>query len=489
MTYCLLTGATGLLGSYLLRDCLRAGHRMAVLVRPSATESGRERIDASLTRWENKTGQILPRPVILEGDLCRPDLGLTASDRRWIGGHCRAILHNAAKLTFYGTDRQREPWLSNVEGTRHVLELCRQCGIRQFHHVSTAYVCGLREGRILETELDVGQDMGNDYERSKVQAEQLVRAADLGRPPTIYRPSIIVGDSRTGYTSTFHGFYAMVRLAHTLAGQVVLGSITAERLLEAFGLDGHDRKDYVPVDWVSAVITHLLGEPAHHGRTYHLTAAEPTPVAVWSRAIQDAVERYSPLADPSDPMTRDAQWFVDMFQGQAQMYRAYWRDDPQFDRTHTVAAAAHLPCPTVDYEMLMHMARFAIRTYFGKRPQLSEPTDGDIRVHMQRLLAAGNLPTDEDSQPTHLGLEVQGHGGGQWKLLAHDGRIFAAEDGICDRCGAVFQLTSDTFSRLAAREMSVSQAIRQGRVVIAGNGMRPAAMEALLQTVVTPESI
>jgi thioester reductase-like protein len=397
MAYCLLTGATGLLGNYLLRDCLLAGYRMAVLVRPSGNASVRERVDASLTQWEGGTGQILPRPVILEGDICRPDLGLTASARRWIADHCRAVVHSAAKLTFYGTDRRREPWLSNVEGTRHVLELCRQCGIRQFHQVSTAYVCGLREGRILETELDVGQEMGNDYERSKVEAEQLVRAADLGYPPTVYRPSIIVGDSQTGYTSTFHGFYAMVRLAHTLAGQMSLGSITAKRLIEAFGLDGHERKDYVPVNWVSAVITHLLGRPAHHGRIYHLTAAEPTPVAIWSRAIQDAIEKYSPLADPSDPANRDARWFAEMFQGQAQIYRAYWRDDPQFDRTHTVNAAAHLPCPTVDYEMLMRMARFAIRTRFGKPLRTSESVRADVLTPLRRLPTAGSLQADLES--------------------------------------------------------------------------------------------
>ncbi|MGE5293767.1 MAG: SDR family oxidoreductase [Solirubrobacterales bacterium] len=395
MTYCLLTGATGLLGGYLLRDCLRAGYRMAVLVRPSGNESARERIDASLTRWENSIGRILPRPAILEGDLCQPDLGLTASDRRWLRGHCRAALHNAAKLTFYGEDRRKEPWLSNVEGTRHILELCRQCDIRQFHHVSTAYVCGLREGRILETELDVGQKMGNDYERSKVQAEQLVRAADLGYPPTIYRPSIIVGDSQTGYTSTFHGFYAMVRLAHTMAGQVTLGSITARLLIEAFGVNEHDRKNYVPVDWVSTVITHLLGQPAHHGRTYHLTAAEPTPVAVWSQAIQEAVERYSTLADPSDPTIRDARWFMKVFEEQAQVYRAYWRDDPQFDRTNTIAAAPHLPCPTVDYDMLVTMARFAIRSRFGKHPRPAGTES--IRIHPQRLRAESGIRMETDA--------------------------------------------------------------------------------------------
>jgi thioester reductase-like protein len=380
MTYSLLTGASGLLGSYLLRDCLLAGHRIAALVRPTETQSAQERIDASLARWEEQIGQVLPRPVVLEGDLCRPDLSLTASDFDWIAKHCHAVIHGAASLTFFGLDRRSEPWLTNVEGTRRVLDLCGRCGIRQLHHVSTAYVCGLREGPILETELDLGQPMGNDYERSKLEAEKLVRSAALPQPPTIYRPSIIVGDSRTGYTSAFHGFYAMVKLAHTLCSQVAVGSITAEMIFRAFNLTGCERKDYVPVDWVSAVIAHVLGRPEHHGRTYHLTAAQPTPVALWSRVIQEAVERYSRWTDPSDPACRDAAWGQEMFVQQAEIYRSYWRDDPQFDRTHTEAAVGHLPCPIVDHDMLLRMARFAICTNFSRHRQTIEHHDGPQRT-------------------------------------------------------------------------------------------------------------
>ena len=486
MTYTLQTGASGLLGSYLLRDCLLAGRHIAVLVRPTRTESARQRVDASLTRWEEQTGQILPRPVVLEGDLCRPDLGLTASDITWISRHCRAVIHNAASLTFFGQGYQKEPWLTNVEGARRLLDLCGRCGIRQLHHVSTAYVCGLREGRILETELAVGQETGNDYERSKLEAEKLVRSAHLAEPPTIYRPSIIIGDSQTGYTSTFHGFYAMVRLAHTLAGRVVPGSIAAGQVLEAFHLDGHERKDLVPVDWVSAAIVHLVGRPEHHGRTYHLTAPEPTPVAVWGRAIQDAVERYSPLADPFDPANCDAKWFEETFRRQVEIYRAYWRDDPQFDRTNTVVATAHLPCPTVNYELLTRMAAVAIQTNFGRRPEHSRSACLDVRAHMQRLTDANDILETSGSRFTHLGLQVSGPGGGQWKLLVRDGRVLAAEDGIGERCGVVFHLTSDMFHRLAAREMSVSQAVSRGWVTIVGNGVRSSTLEALLQAAVTP---
>jgi len=81
---------------------------------------------------------------------------------------------------------------------------------------------------VLETELDVGQTPGNAYEQSKMEAEKLVRAAEWIDSPTIYRPSIIVGDSRTGYTTTFHGFYVMVKLAHTLVSRMVRGSTAGD---------------------------------------------------------------------------------------------------------------------------------------------------------------------------------------------------------------------------------------------------------------------
>jgi thioester reductase-like protein len=376
MSYSLLTGASGLLGDYLLRDCLLAGHQMAVLVRPTESQSAEERVERALVRWEEQTGRVLPRPRVFQGDLRRPDLNLTGEDLRWIANHCQTVIHSAASLTFSGPDRCGDPWLSNVEGTRHILDLCSRCGIRHFHYVSTAYVCGLRKGPILEAELDLGQETGNDYAQSKLEAERLVRMAPLSRPPTIYRPSIILGDSRTGYALTFRGFFAMVKLAHTLASQVSLRSITARAVIRAVGVKGRDRKDCVPVDWVSAVITHLVDHPEHHGKTYHLTAAEPTPVALWSRVIQDAVERYSRLADSSYALRRDAKWFRETFMRQAQVYRAYWRDDPRFDRTHLEAAARQLPCPRVDYDMLLRMARFAICTGFGRRPLAPGPCEG-----------------------------------------------------------------------------------------------------------------
>src|SRR5277367_4641035 len=92
--YHLLTGATGLLGSYLLRDSLLAGRRMAVLVRPSKSESAVQRIETQLRLWELSMETTLPRPVVLEGDLSEIDLGLDNVTLNWIGRNCESVFHN-----------------------------------------------------------------------------------------------------------------------------------------------------------------------------------------------------------------------------------------------------------------------------------------------------------------------------------------------------------------------------------------------------------
>ena len=109
-----------------------------------AAQIGPRRVESVLARVEKANGRILPRPVVIEGNLTRPGLGIDAADVRWIGRHCDAVLHNAANLTFEGV-APGEPWLSNVQGTRELLQLCRATGVRRFHHISTAYVCGRRK--------------------------------------------------------------------------------------------------------------------------------------------------------------------------------------------------------------------------------------------------------------------------------------------------------------------------------------------------------
>jgi len=301
MGYVFLTGGTGLLGSYLIGDLLRSGVKLAVLVRGNRFESAVSRVENLVARWESRAGHALPRPVVLEGNLSEPGLGLSGDSLRWVRENCQSILHNAASLTFHAESEEGEPWRSNLYGTQYLLEFARETQIREFHHVSTAYVCGLRQDLVLEDELDVGQQHGNDYEVSKFQAEKLVRKADFLDSVTVYRPAIILGDSQTGYTTTFHGFYVPLKLVSTLLtrsavpgatpeGMAEIIKMVSERLREILQLQGHESKNLVPVDWCSRVITEIFKNPKHHQKTYHLTPGQKTTV----RLLQDAMEEPVP---------------------------------------------------------------------------------------------------------------------------------------------------------------------------------------------------
>lgn len=363
----LLTGSTGLLGSYLVRDLLLAGRRLALVVRRDRKRSAASRVESVVQQWEESLGMSLARPVVFEGDLNEPFCGLGEEDRHWIHWNCGEILNNAASLSFRGSDRNAEPWLTNVTGTRNVLDLARETGIEHFHHVSTAYVCGLRSEVVLEDDLDVGQPFGNDYEMSKVEAEKMVRTADHLASATVYRPSIIVGDSRTGYTSTYHGFFAGLRLGHTLLTRVSIGSTSGPALLGLIGVNTSDHKNFVPVDWVSQVIAHAVQTPDARGRTLHVTHPDPLPMLAVGRIIQEAVERYSQAASPDDPDLCDERWFADNLRTQLDVYQSYFRNDPTFDRSNSDAIAGHIPCPALDDATLLRMSKYAIETDFGRR--------------------------------------------------------------------------------------------------------------------------
>lgn len=342
-------------------------------MRGERKRSAAARVDAILDHWEDVLGKRLRRPTILEGDLTQPFCGLAEADRRWIADHCDEVVNNAASLTFRGTDRAAEPWRTNVGGTAHVLELARATGLRHVHHVSTAYVCGLRAGVIREDDLDMGQAFGNDYEQSKVEAEKIVRGAGFPDTVTVYRPSIIVGDSTTGWTSTYHGFFAGLRLGHTLLTRVAMGSTSGPALLRLLDVAPADTKNFVPIDWVSAVIAHAVQTPAARGCTYHLTHPDPLSMDVVWRLVQEAVETYSRAAAPDDPDLCDEEWFADTLRTQLDIYRSYLRNDPTFDRTHTTAIAGHIPCPVLDIPTLMRMAKFAIDHDFGRRRATPRP--------------------------------------------------------------------------------------------------------------------
>lgn len=469
MSYVLLTGATGLLGNYLLRNLLRRDVPVAVLVRRGRKQSARERVEQLLLGWESSTGESLPRPVVLDGDLTQPDLGLDANSLRWATEYCGSVINNAASLQFVATSPEGEPYRSNIGGMQNVLEFCRQAGVRQFHHVSTAYVAGVRRGKALETELDVGQTLGNDYEKSKLTSEKMAREFEGFDQVTVYRPGIIIGDSKTGYTTTYHGFYAALQLAHTIASSHQLdetGHIGGQSVRLA--LEGNETKHLVPVDWVADVMTHVFCNPEWHGKTYHLTPEHPATTRMIRDTLQQSCGFYGVRFAGANGRPDDLTEAEALFYEHIRVYDSYWRMDPEFDRTNTLAAAPHLPCPHVGLKLLNRLSRQVIADDFptpGKRPL---DLDHDSLTLLQGLLDAGQQLSASGSAEQALGLDVRGCGGGQYRLLLNEGRVVGAEIGIPGEQTGTVTLATPDLESLCEGRATPRQLLENRKLTIAG---------------------
>lgn len=366
-SFLLITGGTGLVGQYLIRDLLLQNTPLAVLVRPSKKEAAIQRIDAIVDRWESELNRSLPRPVVIEGDVSQDRLGISDQDMQWLKKNCNRILHNAAILQFVGENRSYEPWVTNFDGTRRLIDVGKEIQAEQLHYVSTAYVSGVRDGRILESELDCQQGFRNDYEASKFEAERWVHANWERKRLTVYRPGVIGGDSVSGFTSTYHGIYLYLRLAAMMVQEFQQNGNGPVRTPLVIPIQANKPRNIIAVDWVSRVITHLLLAPEAHGRNYHLTPDRGiTPRQVieycyeYFNSYGCEFKDHSEINGNLDP--RNKKLIENM-----EIYQAYAGSDPVFDNTNLKRFAGHIDCPLIDKAMIHRWLAFGEADQWGKR--------------------------------------------------------------------------------------------------------------------------
>jgi thioester reductase-like protein len=433
-------------GRYLIRDLLLQGRQLAVLVRATKRQTPHERLEGILQRWEKQLGQLLPRPVCLEGDVCQANLGLDSSQMQWVQEHCETIMHNAAVLTFYGSDRDSDPWRTNVGGTQHVLDFCRRVDLTNLHYVSTAYVCGNREDLVMEHELDPHQGFRNDYEESKYLAEKLIREAYFLRQRTIYRPAVIAGDSQTGYTNTYHGLYMYLKLISVLVRNARPDENGVRNTPVRLNMTGDEPRNIVPVDWVAKVICHLFNTPAAHGRVYHLAPEHPlTP-----RDIVDAGYKYfnSRGVEFMGRDHRDHTPISDIDKAVHEnktIYQPYEASDPSFDVTELRRMAGHLPCPVIDVAMLHRFWDYGEEDRWGKRREPEPNTDFWVSEYLAKRIRSDLHPPRANGnhvESVSFGLNVLGPGGGQWRLSVYKSQISKVALGLPNR-GIVLTFRSD----------------------------------------------
>lgn len=362
----LLTGATGFVGTELLVRELAQGERhVFALIRADSDEHATQRLHATLRSALGSVGPYAERVTAIAGDLTLPRLGLRPDRARELATDVGEIVHGAASVSFelaLGHSRA-----INVEGTRRMLEFAGRCrrlgGLRRFTYISTAYVAGEHRGVFSEDDLDVGQGFRNPYEQSKYEAEQLVRAQRDRLPVTVVRPSIIVGDSTTGWTASFNVLYWPLRALARGAYPI----LPARRGAPV---------DVVSVDYVADAIAALHRMPSAEGHTFHLTASEQASSIgeLLDLAVIRLGCRRPPLVPPRlyrrvlHPLALRASPRRRRFLRATEAYLPYFAMRVRYDDSRTRAALgpAIAPAPLPDY--FDRLVDYALLADWGRRP-------------------------------------------------------------------------------------------------------------------------
>jgi long-chain acyl-CoA synthetase len=348
----LLTGATGFVGTEVLARLLRDGDEpIDALVRARDPAEARRRLGAvldSIAATADQRARVRARA----GGLTEPGLGLARADAGALVDEVSQIVHCAASVSF-GLDLDQARAV-NLEGTRRMLALAERVahrgGLERFVHVSTAYVAGRHRGRFGEADLWVGQEFRNSYEQSKAEAEQLVRERAALFPSVVVRPSIVMGDSTTGWTPVFNVLYWPLRAY-------------SRGLLTQVPATPDARVDVVPVDYVADTIVHVLRARPNVCGVLHATAGEDAvTVERLTELAAATLGRKPPRLAAHDGGLADRS-------EQAARYLPYFDMELTFDdsRARRVLRPAGIAPPPLS-EYFPTLIDFARRARWGKAP-------------------------------------------------------------------------------------------------------------------------
>lgn len=357
----LVTGATGFLGMQLVRELLekRPNATLALLIRDRAGQSGQQRADSFIPPADRS------RVMVFSGDVSQPGCGLDTESYRRLQAESTRVVHSAATVRFdHSLDEARR---INVEGTRNILDFAAAARqLQSFAYVGTAYVAGERSDLVCEDELTVGQTYRNSYEQTKAEAEALVRSRLGSIPGVILRPSIIVGDSRTGVTSSFKMMYWPLKIYARRLWRTVPGYPDAVL-------------DIVPVDFVAQAVAALLFDELALGSTVHLCAGPGG-----SATIDQVAHRAMQYFHGPEPRYVDPRLFFAIIRPllfvslwgrkrrvlrDGRAYRDYFTMRMQFDTSNAERllkpAGVTAPC-VLDY--LDRLFHYCVASEWGRKP-------------------------------------------------------------------------------------------------------------------------
>ncbi len=460
----LVTGVTGSIGSWMARTMLEDGRRLVAVTRAETDEAAWARTQNALETVG--TGAPLGQLTVRRGDICNGGL----LERLTVDDDAPSLIVNCAGVLGFGQEQAELNHQVNVQGTANLLRLAEALKV-PYCHFSTAYIAGQREGRVLESEIDVGQKFHNPYESSKCRAEGLIQewSARTGLAAFVFRPSIVVGDSRRGRIVNFDGLYNIMRLLDSI------GSSVGDREFRVLG-NPDATKNFIPADYVAETAWHIVngGAPG----TYHLTNRQPMPLS----QLRDAFAELfgvsgARFADSDEFRHRQADKWERMYQKAASVYAPYLAAEPAFDRTSAdrVLGEHDAEIPVMDVDFFRMLLDFARSTDWGKTAPPAPSADRARDVYVERYFThflrekmhQQLLPNLKNLCAT-CRIVVEDLPAQAWSLHIDRGRLERmSTNGIYYQC--TFLLHSDAFSAIVSGRLTPQRAFFEKKVDIKGD--------------------
>lgn len=251
-----VTGATGFIGRFLVSNLLKRKGTVYVLVRKGSAKK--------LTTIGEQMGWDMKRIVAVNGDLTKAKLGVAPTQLTALKGKITHFFHLAAIYDMTADAESQKQ--ANIGGTKHALELAAAIKAGCFHHASSIAAAGLYPGVFREDMFDEAEGLKDPYLKTKHESEGLVRKQNAV-PFRIYRPSMVVGHSKTGEIDKIDGPYYLFTLIKKIRE-------TIPQWVPTLGIEG-GRINVVPVDFVADAMDHIAHKKGLDGHCFHLVDPEP----------------------------------------------------------------------------------------------------------------------------------------------------------------------------------------------------------------------
>lgn len=313
-----LTGFPGFIAERLVKRLAKSDVQFFLLVQSQFIEKAKQDIE----KISSETHVLLENFAIIEGDITLETLGISPNDLEIVRIETTEVFHLAA---IYDLSVERDPaFRVNVEGTKNVNSLVRTLpNLTRYNYVSTCYIAGKREGEIFENELEHDAGFRNYYEETKYLAEIEVENLKSEIPTAIFRPSVVVGDSKTGETSKYDGIYYLILYLRKFPALFRFVNVGNKEV----------QLNLVPVDFVVEGLAALAGDDLSIGKTIAL--ADPNPLNTKelfdeiSKVFTNKISLITPPADLLEKFMRTP--FSSMISGLPQSAVSYFHVKQLYD--------------------------------------------------------------------------------------------------------------------------------------------------------------